>query len=286
MAAAPDAVLVPPDETAVQALTLNKMIVGLGSGALVLAALLLLANVIGGYALLVAWPVVSVWVLWLGFRHPPPERLWRDGDYIHGLRRNPLARLRGKIRVRSRFPDYVERGKFEVEHSEAGLLRVYSDPLRARAFAEGLVRLGRYPMEWESDGSLERREPDEIDRPLVERLASGTLPLPPPGVPSGRFRYSSQGGCLRVHHGAWSTALEISRDGVSVKTPLFARMGSMPASAIESIYLEKSWPSLFLVGDRKFLRIVVAHRTDLDELRSILLWGLTGCTPPGWPGSL
>ena len=72
---------------------------------------------------------------------------------------------------------------YEISHKERYSTQVLfeweDDPLKARAFAEGLARLGNYPLLWIHDGSRELRQPDELDLPLTSYLARNPPPDPP-----------------------------------------------------------------------------------------------------------
>lgn len=54
-----------------------------------------------------------------------------------------------------------------------------TDPVLVRAYVEGICRVGRHRMRWVTSGVAEEeiREPEDLDRPLVERLRPGETPF-------------------------------------------------------------------------------------------------------------
>lgn len=113
----------------------------------------------------------------VGFR---TLRVERRGDAVLIPGQPPLPAGKGDVVVEP-WIRYVSSAKggsrpvryYRISHGSAELYARCEQPLLARAFAEGLCRLGGYRMQWQSVAAApqEVREPEELDRPLVERLA-------------------------------------------------------------------------------------------------------------------
>jgi hypothetical protein len=132
------------------------------------------AGVKGLIAALACLPVFFILLVRLD---PSTAEVRRDGNKVLGARRGlVLTADQGSMEVREHrvtFNEGQPYSLYEVFHSSStSKLGSFDDPLKARAFAEGLCRLGGYSFRWVSTSNVhtEERTAAELDVPLPERL--------------------------------------------------------------------------------------------------------------------